>query len=203
MKGTTISGGRRRPSRRRALARRRSLAVSAAAGVLALVGAAAPGAFAETPPAPSTPGGVTAAMEQCVTSDVQSERSATFMGEMTAIAGTAKMAIRIDVEERAPEELEYHTISAPGLGVWRAADPKVKVYKYLKQVTNLSAPASYRALVRFRWINSKGHVVRRVDRLTTRCLQPAPPAEATTQPTTTQPPGGGATTPPAQGTPSG
>ncbi len=203
MKGTKISGSRLRSPRRRALRRRRSLAVSAAA-VLALAGATAPGALAETPPAPSAPGGVTAAMEQCVTSDVQSERSATFMGEMTAIAGTAKMAIRIDVEERAPEELEYHTINAPGLGVWRAADPKVKVYRYLKQVTNLSAPASYRALVQFRWINSKGHVMRRVDRLTTRCLQPAPPAEATTPPTTTQPtPGGGATPPPAQGTPSG
>ena len=66
--------------------------------------------------------------------------------------------------------------------MWRAADPKVKVYKYLKQVTNLSSPASYRGLVRFRWINAKGHVFKRAERLTTRCLQPAPPVEPTPLP---------------------
>ncbi len=120
---------------------------------------------------------VTATLDQCVTSVVQVERSATFAGEMTAIPGTAKMAMRIDVEERVPGELEYHTVSATGLGVWRAADPKVKVYKYLKQVTNLSAPASYRGYVRFRWLNAKGHVIKRAERFTTRCLQPPPPAE--------------------------
>ena len=34
----------------------------------------------------------------------------------------------------------FHTITAPGLGVWRASDPGVKIYRYLKQVTNLFAP---------------------------------------------------------------
>jgi hypothetical protein len=76
--------------------------------------------------------------------------------------------------------------------VWRAADPKVKVYKYLKQVSNLSSPASYRGLVRFRWINAQKHVIKRAERLTTRCLQPTlsaqpvtPPAEATAPPAAT------------------
>jgi hypothetical protein len=122
-------------------------------------------------------GGVTATLEQCMTSTVQAERSATFTGEMSSVAGAAKMSMRIDVEERAPGESEFHTVSAPGLGVWRAADPKVKVYKYLKQVSNLSSPASYRGLVRFRWINAHGHVIKRAERLTTRCLQPAPSVE--------------------------
>jgi hypothetical protein len=109
---------------------------------------------------------------------VQAERSATFSGEMTAIAGTVRMAMRIDLEERMPGEALFHAVSAQGLGVWRAADPRVKVYKYLKQVTNLSSPASYRALVRFRWLGVKGHVLKRAERLTARCLQPAPPPEA-------------------------
>lgn len=127
----------------------------------------------------STPGATAATLEQCVTSVVQSERSATFMGEMTAIPGTSKMSMRIDVQERTTGESEYRVLSAPGLGVWRAADPKVKVYKYLKQVTNLSAAASYRALVRFRWIGAKGRVIRRGERLTTRCLEPATPPPET------------------------
>ncbi|MFI4977106.1 MAG: hypothetical protein ACHP93_02310 [Solirubrobacterales bacterium] len=116
-----------------------------------------------------------AKLEQCVTSVVQAERSATFAGEMTAVADTAHMAMRVDVQQRLPGEALFHTLSAPGLGVWRSSDPKVKVYKYLKQVTNLSAPAVYRGLVRFRWLNAKGHVSKHAERLTPRCAQPAAP----------------------------
>ncbi len=96
-----------------------------------------------------------AVLEQCVTAVTQAERSATFSGAMTAIAGSAHMAMRIDVQEQTPREALFHTITAPGLGVWRSADPGVKTYRYLKQVTNLSAPASYRAAVRFRWLNAR------------------------------------------------
>jgi hypothetical protein len=122
-------------------------------------------------------GGVAATLEACVTSVTQPERSATFSGEMTATAGTAKMSMRIDLEERAPEEAEFRPVVESGLGVWRAADPKVKVYKYVRQVSNLSPPASYRALIRFRWFNAAGHVIKRAQRLTSRCLQPSTPAE--------------------------
>jgi hypothetical protein len=125
-----------------------------------------------------------ATLEQCVTSVAQLERAATFAGEMTAIAGTVRMAMRIDVQERVLGEALYHAVIAPGLGVWRESDAKVKIYKYLKQVTNLSSPASYRALVRFRWVAARGHVIRRAERVTPRCLQPAapPPASASAQP---------------------
>ena len=74
-----------------------------------------------------------------------------------------------------PAEAAFHTITAPGLGVWRASEVNVKVYKYVKQVTNLHSPASYRALVRFRWLSARGHLLRHVERLTPRCLQPASP----------------------------
>jgi hypothetical protein len=152
-------------------------ALAAAACALMLLGAgtaSAQGAGESVAQAtmPTAPGAVTATLEQCVASTVQAERSATFTGEMTAVAGAARMAMRVDLEERAPSELEFHPVTAPGLGVWRAADPKVKVYKYLKQVTNLAAPASYRGVVHFRWVNAKGHVIKRAERTTGRCLQP-------------------------------
>jgi hypothetical protein len=134
--------------------------------------AAATGVRATQPP------GANAALEQCVTSVAQIERSATFAGEMTAVPGTVRMAMRIEVQESLPGQAGYHTLSAPGLGVWRDSDPKVRIYKYLKQVTNLSAPASYRALVRFRWLGAKGHVLKHAERLTSRCEQPAAPAVA-------------------------
>jgi hypothetical protein len=143
------------------------------------VSASAQGDVAPTTPTTPTAGTVSATLEACVTSVVPAERSATFSGEMTAIAGTAKMSMRIDLEERAPEEAEYRPVVASGLGVWRPADPRVKVYKYVKQVSNLASPASYRALVRFRWFSDSGRVIKRSERLTTRCLQPPTPSEAT------------------------
>jgi hypothetical protein len=118
--------------------------------------------------------GASATLEQCFTAATQAERSATFSGEMTAIPGTARMAMRIDVQERMPGEALFHTISAPGLGVWRSSDPGVKIYKYLKQVTNLSSPAFYRAMVRFHWLNARSRLIRRMERLTPRCVQLAP-----------------------------
>ena len=130
--------------------------------------------------AESTPGGrsasASAGLDQCVTAVLEAERSATFSGEMTAIPGTVRMAMRIDVQERMPAEAAFHTITAPGLGVWRVSDQKVRVYRYLKRVTNLHSPASYRALVRFRWLTARGRVLRHAERLTPRCLQPASPA---------------------------
>ena len=123
--------------------------------------------------------GTSATLEQCVTAGAQIERSATFSGEMTALPGTARMAMQINVQERMPEEALFHTISAPGLGVWRGSDAGVKIYKYLKQVTNLSSPALYRAVVRFRWLNARGRLTRHTVRLTPSCAQPAPPPAST------------------------
>jgi hypothetical protein len=114
-----------------------------------------------------------ATVEQCVTSVIQGERSATFSAEMTAIPRSARMAMRIDIQERMPGEALFHTISAPGLGVWRESDAGVKNYKYIKQVTNLSAPAFYRAAVSFRWLSAQDHTIRHGERHTPSCAQPA------------------------------
>jgi hypothetical protein len=160
---------------------RASAPLAAAACSLALLCATPGGASASAQGGQSGADGGpqdSATLEQCVTSVAQVERSATFAGEMTALAGTVRMAMRIEVQERVPGEALYHTVSAPGLGVWRESDVKVKIYKYLKQVTNLSSPASYRALVRFRWLGARGHVIRRAERATSRCVQPAPPPPA-------------------------
>jgi hypothetical protein len=133
---------------------------------------------------------VSATLEQCVTAVSQPERSATFAGEMTAIAGSTHMEMRIDVLERLPGEALFHTVSAPGLGVWRGSAPGVKVYKYLKQFTNLSAPAFYRAAVRFRWLNARGRLMKAEELRTSHCQQPAPPPTVTPPPATGVPPAG-------------
>jgi hypothetical protein len=158
-------------------------AVPAARASLPAPGTAAPapvvlrhshgGAPARTP--------ASASLEECVSAASQEGRAATFGGEMSVLAGTARMEIRIDLLERAPEELAYHRVAAPGLGVWRGAAPGVKTYRYLKQVTNLAAPASYRGLVRFRWLNARGRLIASSELRTHACSQtppssPPPPA---------------------------
>jgi hypothetical protein len=120
-----------------------------------------------------------ATLEQCITAGTATERAATFAGEMNAIAGTARMEIRIDVLERLPGELSYRAVSAPGLGVWTSSSPGVKIYKSLNKVTNLAAPAFYRGAVRFRWLNAKGRVLKMLELRTRRCEQPTSEAPET------------------------
>jgi hypothetical protein len=138
----------------------------------------------------------TATVEQCLVAPLQSERSATFVGEMSAIPGSARMEISIGLLERATGEGPYRLVSAPGLSGWRGSAAGVKTYTYIKQVTDLAAPAFYRGAVRFRWLNAKGHVIKAEEMRTPRCEQPAVPATGTeTSPApATAPPAGTTTT---------
>jgi len=160
----------------------RRLASALALAGLVLCVTAAPGALATSTPTagqsttlPPVKPPAAATLEQCMTSSSQAERTATFAGEMQTIPGAVKLEMRIDVLERMPHEIAFHAVTSPGLGVWRIAAPGVKTYKYLKEVTNLAAPAFYRADVRFRWLNAKGRVIRAAELKTPRCQQPAGP----------------------------
>jgi hypothetical protein len=125
-----------------------------------------------------------ATLEGCVTAVPQTERSATFSGEMTAVPGSQRMQMRIEVQERGPAEADFHTIGFPGLGVWLRATPGVHAFKNLQRVTDLTAPADYRAAIRFRWLGAHGRVLKVVELRTARCLQPAPPAARPGEPST-------------------
>jgi hypothetical protein len=128
-------------------------------------------------------GMVSVTLEQCVSSTVQLERSATFTAQMTATSATQRMGMRIELQQRLRGEGEFHTLAAPGFGIWRTSEPGVKIYKYVKQVTNLTASAAYRAIVRFRWIGERGHVLKRAELHTPRCVQPTLPGQVTQTPT--------------------
>jgi len=147
--------------------------------MLALVALGAPGSAIAALGAPTSKVSATATLQQCATATIpQTERSATFAGEMTTIAGATRMEIRIQLQEQAAGETQYRTVTAPGLGSWRASAPGVKIYTYIKQVTNLSAPALYRGSVGFRWLNAKDHVIKVEELHTASCEQPAVPASS-------------------------
>jgi hypothetical protein len=167
----------RNPRSATSAARAVALALLATAALL-IASAAAAGASG-TDPAHAAPPTVSATISECVTSVVQAERSVTFSGEMSTVPGAARMAMRIEVEERLPQEALFRIVATPGAGAWRLSEPRVKVFKYLKQVTDLSAPARYRASIHFRWMNSRGATIRRASRLTKACEQPAAPPAPT------------------------
>jgi hypothetical protein len=160
---------------------RRALALSCLLSPLAIAGPAGAAARSaepsqgtqQTPTGQGTGSLATAALEHCVTASLQSERSVSIAAEMNAIPHTARMAIRIEIQERLPEAADFHTVKAPGLGVWRESDRGVSSYKYLNKVTDLSAPAVYRAAVRFRWLNGSGHLIKTLERHTSSCTQTA------------------------------
>lgn len=115
-----------------------------------------------------------ATLQQCATATApQTERSATFTGEMTAFGDTSRMELRIAVEELAPGETHYRTVSAPGLGVWQHSNVGVKSFTHIQQVTNLSSPALYRGAIRFRWLNAAGRILRTEELRTASCEQPS------------------------------
>jgi CARDB len=111
------------------------------------------------------------ALESCHTGSAPLERYATFAAQMGAIQGTRRMQVRFDLLEKVGGAA-YRRVSAPGLGVWRSSVPGVDIFRYRKQVANLQAPGSYRALVRFRWIGDGGKVLKSTTRRTGTCKQP-------------------------------
>jgi hypothetical protein len=148
-------------------------AVALLCSYLAFSSAALGDTQTETPATGGQQPSASATLEQCVAGEAQSERSAMFAGEVTAMPGSVRMAIRIEIQEQTSGEPLFHTVTASGLGQWRVSDPGVKAFKYNKQVTNLFAPASYRATVHFRWLNAKGRLMRSSVRRTLICRQPA------------------------------
>ena len=129
----------------------------------------------DTSPAPTLSAGV----EQSVTAPSQTDRSVTFTGQMETVAGARRMAIEIVVQEHTIEEEGFHTLTTAGLGSWQRSEAGVKIYKVRQAVTDLPAPAVFRAIVRYRWMNEKGDVIRHDERRTPLCKQPVERAKAT------------------------
>jgi hypothetical protein len=141
-----------------------SVAVAAANGASLQTGPTSGGQTQQQP--------VSATLEQCITASSQADRSTTFSGQMETMPGTRRMAMLIVVQERAAGGATFHTLSAPGLGAWQHSEVGVKIYKYVRQVTDLPAPAAFRAVIQFRWLDNQGRVIRRAVRRTPACRQP-------------------------------
>ncbi len=141
----------------------RKLIPIACAGALAFPAAAQP----------ANPPRASAQLERCHASLDAAQRYAVFSGVMRSLrGGQDRMEMRFDLFRRAAGGFAFKRVAAPGLGVWNHADAGVGRFKFKQKVANLTAPAAYRAVVSFRWINASGRVFARAQHVTPTCQQP-------------------------------
>ncbi len=121
---------------------------------------------AEAPP-------LSAGLETCTTSALPTKRVAAFVGSMPAMSGSMRMQMRFDLQRRWADEKLWHKVPGlQGFGIWETAQPGRAGFVYHKSVDGLQVPASYRAIVRFRWYRPDGTVARHVRKRTAACVQP-------------------------------
>lgn len=100
--------------------------------------------------------------------------SAVFQGAMPSVRGARRLSMRFDLERLPEGEDEWERVDAPTFGEWERSRRGVSGFVYSKRVEGLTAPAAYRAVVRFRWTDAKGRTIRRAVRRTSSCRQPDP-----------------------------
>jgi hypothetical protein len=119
----------------------------------------------------ATAGLASVKVAECTPALEPEARSATFDARVRAVARTDRLAVRFTLQTRGQGELGWRKVVAPGLGDWLTSDHGVGRYGYLKTVRNLSAPASYRMTVRFRWLDAAGNVIRTAKQRSASCRQ--------------------------------
>jgi hypothetical protein len=121
----------------------------------------APGAHASSPFARAT----------LVSCDRES-REAVFEGRVLAIKRAPKMQMRFTLQVFTPETLRWRKVEVEHFGEWITAPAGLGKYTYDKTVQDLLAPASYRAVVDFRWRDRRGKTVRTERATSPVCKQP-------------------------------
>ena len=147
-------------------------ALCALCAVPASAGAAAPGR---------------AALVSCERGLEEDERAGVFEGRMSAVPGATRMQMRFALQMRRSDLERWAAVSASGFDAWVSANPGTRRYVYTKRVERLLAPASYRTVVRFRWLDPGGGVVAKARAVSGACRQPDPRPNLVVRDITVQP----------------
>jgi CARDB len=135
---------------------RRIIGLSAA--VLAVL---APGAQAASPFARAT-----------LVSCDRDAREAVFEARVVTYRRAPRMQMRFTLQALTPDNPRWRKIDALGWGDWITAPPNLGKYTYTRTVEDLLAPASYRAVVNFRWRDRRGRTIRTERAVSPACRQP-------------------------------
>jgi hypothetical protein len=141
----------------------RRLTILLAVGGLALAPAGARAAVvAKTPP------------HGTVTLCDRVHQSAVFEGRMDTMPHTDRMQMRFRLQVWTPDAPEWTRLAVPGFSAWVTSEPGRTRYVYSKRVESLLAPAAYRVITRFRWLDARGATLRTARTISKPCRQPDP-----------------------------
>ncbi len=99
-------------------------------------------------------------------------RAATFEARVRTARHSTRMQVRFTLQVREDGVSGWRRVVAEGLDSWLTSNPGVRRYTYDKTVQNLAAPAAYRVVVRFRWLDAAGSVLKGTRRRSAVCRQP-------------------------------
>jgi hypothetical protein len=105
------------------------------------------------------------------------DRTADVEGDMRAagVTGAAKLQMRFSVQVRVDggeDKAEWKRVPAPTLDTWVSAQTGRSRYVYRKHVEGLQPGATYRVLVRFRWRDAAGDVLKSASKHSRSCAVP-------------------------------
>jgi hypothetical protein len=98
--------------------------------------------------------------------------AAEFEARMSTAPGAARMKMRFTLQVSTVARPGYRRVAAPGFGAWTTSEPGITRYVYTRRVEALVGPASYRVVVRFRWLDAADRVIARARRTSRPCRQP-------------------------------
>ena len=110
---------------------------------------------------------------ECTQGKRAADRTALFRGEMRELPEGETMRMRFDLSERVGRA-SWGGVKAPGLGVWRHAQPNVARFAYRQRIEALQRGTAYRATVKFQWHDAAGQLVERQLATSPVCRQRGP-----------------------------
>ena len=121
---------------------------------------------------PAAAGAATVKLTECVPALAPEERSATFEARMRTAPESERMQVRFTLQVREGVLSDWRRVVADGFDEWLTSDAGVSRYTYGRTVRNLRAPAAYRTVVRFRWLDAAGEVLAHARATSRACRQP-------------------------------
>jgi hypothetical protein len=153
-------------SRNRLRAAQGALLCAAAIALPALALPAASGAAV-------APGLTSVKVTSCQRGATAAERFAVFRAGMRQLPGSARLSVRFSLYESVAGG-RYHSVNAPGLGVWRRSRLGVGAFAYRQKVRALADGSAYRVGVAYRWQDASGATVKTAQRRSKPCRQSGP-----------------------------
>lgn len=138
---------------------------------LLVISALAVGLTVAAVPAPAAKGPVVKVrVLECSSGDTSAQRFASFRSAMRRVAGTDRMWMRFQLQERVGQR-KFRGVKAPGLGVWKKSRAGVRGLAVTQRVLELARGASYRVVVKFRWYNKAHRLIRAAQKRSRICRQ--------------------------------